>query len=86
MCQSLVFCVSWWYLLMLYISGTEMTTEIGTIGGGVAAEAWIGMTATDIVEGTGTLVGGAGVAVVEAIMMMMIVGVTVDQLIGLPLC
>jgi len=44
-----------------------MTTEIGTIGREAAAEVWTGMTVTDIVEGTETIVDEAGVAVLVLI-------------------
>uniref|UniRef100_A0A2P2MIG2 Uncharacterized protein n=1 Tax=Rhizophora mucronata TaxID=61149 RepID=A0A2P2MIG2_RHIMU len=70
--------------------GTEMiTTEIGTTGGGVVAEAWRGMTVIDIMEGTEIIIEGAGAVVpapttkagVEAVMMMNDV-VAANQLIA----
>lgn len=73
--------------------GTEMTIKIKTIRREVVAGVWTGMSVTRIVEGTETIVVGAGVAVPVLItledgvedVMMMSGGVAVDQLIVHPL-
>lgn len=79
-----------------------MTTETGTTGGEVAAGVWIGMTVTDTMGGTETIVDEAGAAVPALITigageegaMMMKGGVEVEvgvqfevvPLIGFKLC